>query len=56
MIDRIYVERDVKNHPRTKQVLDRFPNAVQIDCERYGEVFNRSAQNFRLQKRRPALL
>ena len=56
MIDRIYIESDVRDHPRTQEVLARFPDATRIACERYGEVFNRSAQNFRLQKRRPALI
>ena len=56
MIETIYVEEAVRNHPRTQQVLKRFPNAVKIPCERYGEIFNRKAQNFRLQKERPALI
>ncbi|MEM7166212.1 MAG: spore photoproduct lyase family protein [Planctomycetota bacterium] len=56
MIDRIYVEDDVRDHPRTREVLERFSHAAVIPCERYGEVFNRAAQNFRLQKRKPALI
>jgi len=27
-----------------------------VECERYGEIFNLRAQNFRLQKKRPALI
>ncbi len=56
MIDRIYLEHDVAEHPRTRQILARFPRAVTVPCERYGEVFNRKAQSFRLQKKRPALI
>ena len=56
MIDVIYIERDIRDHPRTRQVCARFPAARQISCERYGEVFNPKTQNFRLQKRRPALI
>ena len=56
MFDFIYSEEEVLDHPRTRTVLERFPNAQLIPCTRYGEVFNRSAQNFRLQKRRPALI
>ena len=56
MIDTIYIERAVADHPRTVEILRRFPKATRIDCERYGEIFNRRAQNFRLQKRRPALI
>lgn len=44
------------NSQRVRQILDRFPNIPQILCERYGEVFNRKSQNFRLQKKAPALI
>ncbi len=37
-------------------ICRRFPQATRIPCERYGEVFNPKAQNFRLQKRRPSLI
>ena len=56
MVDVIYVEKEVGDHPRTVEILQRFPRAVPVMCERYGEVFNRRSQNFRLQKRRPALI
>ncbi len=56
MIDTVYIENEVLDHPRTKEILARFPKAVRIPCERYGEVFNRNAQNFRLQKKKPALI
>ena len=56
MIDTIYIEEDVADHPRTQAILARFPDATKITCERFGEVFNRKAQNFRLQKKQPALI
>lgn len=56
MITTIYVEEAVRNHPRARRVLSRFPSAVQISCARYGEAFNPKSQNFRLQKERPALI
>ena len=56
MIDTIYIEEDVADHPRTREILSRFAKATVIYCERYGEVFNRKAQNFRLQKKQPALI
>jgi len=56
MIDTIYIENEIRQHPRTQEICQRFPNARIIDCERYGEVFNRKVQNFRLQKQRPALI
>ncbi len=55
-IRRIYVEDEVAGHPRTAAILGRFPNAEVVRCGRYGEVFNPRAQDFRLQKRRPALI
>jgi spore photoproduct lyase len=56
MFDRIYVEEEVREHPRTRRILARYPGSTVVECERFGEVFNRRRQNFRLQKRRPALI
>lgn len=56
MIETLYVEREVMDHPVAARIRARFPSARTISIERYAEVFNRSAQNFRLQKRKPALI
>ncbi|MBI4358802.1 MAG: DNA photolyase [Candidatus Omnitrophica bacterium] len=56
MIDTVYIEEEIWDHSRTREVCARFPKARFIPCERYGEIFNRKAQNFRLQKNRPALI
>lgn len=56
MIDTLYIESAVAQHSRVTAIRRRFPAAGVIDCERYGEVFNPKAQNFRLQKQRPALI
>lgn len=56
MIRFIYIEKEVAEHPRVKAICRCFPRATLIPCARYGEVFNRKAQNFRLQKRNPALI
>ncbi len=56
MIDTIYVEESVREHPRARRLLRRYPRARTVTCDRYGEVFNPSAQSFRLQKRAPALI
>jgi spore photoproduct lyase len=56
MIETIYIEEQVADHHRTLEILARFPAARQIPCQRYGEIFNRKAQNFRLQKQQPALI
>jgi len=55
-ITRIYIEEAIRNHPRVEIICQRFPKATLIYCERYGEVFNPKAQNFRLQKQQPALI
>jgi spore photoproduct lyase len=52
----IYVEEEIQDHPRTLQIQARFPDAEIVYCSRYGEIFNRRAQHFRLQKRRPSLI
>lgn len=56
MFDTIYIEESVRSHSRTRDILQRFPNASHIFCERYTEIFNRKAQSFRLQKLKPALI
>jgi spore photoproduct lyase len=55
-INRIYIEAAIRDHPRVQKICQRFPNAEVIECQRYGEVFNPKAQNFRLQKQNPALI
>ena len=56
MIERIYVEKALRHHPRARAIMQKFPAATVTECARYGEIFNRKAQNFRLQKMKPALL
>ena len=56
MIEHIYIESEIADHPRTRDIVARFPKAVRIPCAHYGEVFNPKHQNFRLQKRCPALI
>lgn len=56
MIETIYLEENILQHPRVVDIVARFPQARTITCGRYGEVFNPKAQNFRLQKQKPALI
>lgn len=56
MINTIYIEEQIRDHQRTLEVLQHFPDVKPVICERYGEVFNPKAQNFRLQKQQPALI
>lgn len=56
-IQTIYVEKSIADHPRTLRILSQL-NSVHsiIECERYQEIFNPKAQNFRIQKQHPALI
>ena len=56
MIDQIYFENGLETHFRAQEFLKRFPRAITTPCSHYKEVFNPSGQNFRLQKRKPALI
>ncbi len=56
MIECIYIEDEIKDHPRTLSILDRFDSTRRIKIKRYGDVFNKKSQNFRLQKSNPALI
>ena len=52
----VYVESALLEHPYTRQVLDRLKKAEVVEIEHYGELFNRRAQNFRLQKQDSKLI
>jgi DNA repair photolyase len=56
MIETLYIEENILQHPRVEKICARFPRARKITCQRYSEVFNPKAQNFRLQKKQPALI
>lgn len=56
MIDTIYIEKAVENHPQTRRILEKANRAELISIDRYSEVFNTRAQNFRLQKKNPSLI
>lgn len=55
-MDTIYVENAVADNERTAGIIHRYPKARVINIERYTEVFNPKAQNFRAQKKNPALI
>jgi spore photoproduct lyase len=56
MFSAIYIEEELRESDRVLRLLHRFPKLPHIYCERYGDVFNRKSQNFRLQKKAPALI
>ena len=56
MAQTLYIESAIRQHQRSQEILQRMPNSHVIEIERYGEVFNPKSQNFRLQKKNPALI
>jgi len=56
MASRVYVEAEIRDHPRTERLLQRMRAPAVIEIEHYGEVFNPRSQNFRLQKKNPAVI
>ena len=52
----IYIEENIANHHRTQKILSKFSDADIIFCKHYKEIFNPKSQNFRLQKKKPALI
>ena len=56
LIDTIYFEEGIENHPRALEMFSRFKMSRKISVRRYGEVFNKRDQNFKLQKANPALI
>ena len=54
--ENIYIEKEIYNHPRTREIVDKFPEAKNIFVDRYMDVFGRARQDGRWQRRHPSLL
>lgn len=52
----IYIEKSVRNHPRTREILEKFPSACVIEISHYKDVFCRRKQDYRLQHRSQNLI
>lgn len=52
----IYIEKKALNHPNTKKIVERFPQAEIIEINHYKDVFSRSHQSYCLQKKSPQLI
>ncbi len=52
----IYIEEEIKNHPRTKKILKKFVGGNIIYINKYTEIFNKRNQNFNIQKINPAII
>ena len=56
MVDILYIEKNLLNHTLVQKIIANFSKAEQVEIEKYTEVFNVRSQNFRAQKRKPALI
>lgn len=52
----IYIEEAVWEHPRTRQILQRFPQAEKIPIHHYKDIFCRRKQSVALQNQYPQLV
>ena len=52
----IYIETDAFNYPLAKKILKHFPNSEIIEINHYKDIFNRSKQDFVLQKQAQSLI
>ena len=46
----IYIEKQVRNHPRAQNILKKLKCSNVVEINHFGEIFNRNSQNFRIQK------
>ena len=56
MVKIIYIENEIKEHPRTKAITNKLKKSKIIYVNRYSEVFNKRNQSFNLQKKNPAII
>ena len=56
MVDTIYAEDEIIGTKKAQEIISKFRHAKVIGIKRFGEVFNPSNQNFRIQKTNPALI
>lgn len=52
----IYIEKSIRNHPRTQMILAKFPSATVIEISHYKDVFCRGKQSYQLQHRSQNLI
>jgi len=56
MFSALYIEEEIADHTRVLNLLTKFPRSKAIPIRRYGDIFNLSHQNFRVQKAYPSLI
>ncbi|MBN1914874.1 MAG: DNA photolyase [Parachlamydiales bacterium] len=56
MIETVYIEEEIQSYPYVQKILEKITPKRIIHCDHYGEIFNRKAQNYSIQKQKPALI
>ena len=56
LIETIFFEQQIAEHPTTQRIRRALPRASWVPIDRYQELFNKRHQNFKLQKKNPALI
>ncbi|MBT4921738.1 MAG: DNA photolyase [Rickettsiales bacterium] len=52
----IYIESQIKGHPESLAIINKFPKREVIEINHYGEIFNPTNQSFRKQKQSPSII
>ena len=52
----IYIEENIIDHPNTVKIMSHFPKSRQVIIKHYKDIFNRSRQNYPLQKQSQNLI
>lgn len=56
LFSHIYIEEEAYSYPRTREILEEFPDSTVIPIKHYKDVFNRSHQDFEAQKQSQMLI
>lgn len=56
LFNTIYVEEEAYKYPLTKQILNKYKDSFVITIKHYKDVFNRTNQNFNIQKQNQSLI
>jgi len=56
LIETVFFEQQIAEHPTAQRIRKALHRASWVPIDRYQELFNKRHQNFKLQKKNPALI
>ena len=56
MIQNVYLEKEIIDHPRTEYILSKLKKPNILEINKFSEIFNLNNQSFRIQKKNPSLI